>query len=141
MAWWLWTLLGLFLFIAEIQASGFYLMFFGVGALLVGLLTGLGLIETDWVEWLLFSGFSIGTLALFRGAVVERLSPSGQPKIDSLVGEAGVAVDDIPTGGVGKVELRGSSWTAHNAGASPLRKAGRCRVERVDGLTLWVSAE
>ncbi len=141
MPWWLWTLLGLFLFIAEIQASGFYLMFFGVGALLVGLLTGLALIETDWVEWLLFSGFSIGMLALFRGAIAERLSPSGQPKIDSLVGEAGVVVDDIPVGGVGKVELRGSSWTAYNAGASPLRKSGRCRVERVDGLALWVRAE
>jgi membrane protein implicated in regulation of membrane protease activity len=41
---------------------------------------------------------------------------------------------------VGKVELRGSSWSARSARAA-LARGQRCRVERVDGLTLWVRPE
>ena len=39
MPWWLWTLFGLTLLLLEVQTfNSFYLLFFGVGALLVGLL-------------------------------------------------------------------------------------------------------
>jgi membrane protein implicated in regulation of membrane protease activity len=42
---------------------------------------------------------------------------------------------------VGKVELRGTTWTAHNDGPVPLARGQRCRVTRVDGLTLGIVAE
>ncbi len=40
-----------------------------------------------------------------------------------------------------KAELRGVPWSARAASGIALRKGQRCRVERVDGLTLWVRAE
>ena len=51
-----------------------------------------------------------------------------------------MVVEEVPPGGVGKAELRGTTWTARTEAASPLAKGQRCRVERVEGLTLWLRA-
>ena len=41
MDWWLWILLGLLLFLAELTTpGGFYILFFGIGAVIVGILVG-----------------------------------------------------------------------------------------------------
>jgi membrane protein implicated in regulation of membrane protease activity len=42
---------------------------------------------------------------------------------------------------VGTAELRGTSWTARNIGPAPLANGQRCKVQRVDGLMLYVKAE
>jgi len=39
------------------------------------------------------------------------------------------------------VELHGTTWTAHNAGPALLKKGQLCKVERVEGLALWITAE
>ncbi|MBI2962179.1 MAG: NfeD family protein [Deltaproteobacteria bacterium] len=142
MAWWLWVLFGLVLLILEVQTfGGFYLMFFGVGAVLVGLLVALGAVEAAWLQWLFFSVLSVAALVLFRRPILRKLAPPSTHKVDSLVGETAVASEDIPSGEIGKAELRGTVWNAHNAGPGTLHKDTRCRVERIDGLTLWVRAE
>jgi membrane protein implicated in regulation of membrane protease activity len=142
MPWWLWTLFGLALLLLEAQTfNSFYLMFFGVGALLVGLLDAVGLVEADWLQWLLFSVLSVVTLVLFRRPIMRRLAPAGTERVDNLVGETAIATEDIPSGGVGKVEMRGTVWSGRNDGSIPLRKDTRCRVERVDGLMLRLRAE
>ena len=41
----------------------------------------------------------------------------GGDDVDSLVGETAVAQQDIPAGEIGRVELRGTSWSARNRGA------------------------
>jgi membrane protein implicated in regulation of membrane protease activity len=137
--WWLWLLFGLALLILEVQAFGsFYLMFFGVGALLVGFLGLAGVVETDWIEWVLFTALSVSSLALFRARLLKSVAGSTHGKVDSLVGETAVVVEDIPGGGVGKAELRGTVWNAQNGGPAVAPKGARCRVERVEGLTLWI---
>jgi membrane protein implicated in regulation of membrane protease activity len=141
-AWWVWTLLGLFLLILEVQAfGGFYLAFFGAGALLVGLLVAVGWVASAWLEWLLFSVFSVAALVLFRRPILRKLTPHPHARVDALVGEIAVAGEDIPSGATGKAELRGTVWTARNAGPTTLPKDTRCRVERVEGLTLWLQTE
>lgn len=142
MPWWLWMLFGLVLLILEVGlAGGFYLAFFGIGALCVGFLVAIGLAEADWLQWLLFSVLSVITLAFLRRPIMMRLAPPGGDRVDGLVGETATASEDIPTGGVGKAELRGTTWTARNSGSALLAKNTRCRVERVDGLTIWIRAE
>ncbi|MBA2252940.1 MAG: NfeD family protein [Nitrospirales bacterium] len=58
-----------------------------------------------------------------------------------MVGETAVLTEDLPPGAVGKVELRGTTWSARNAGQTVLTKGHRARVERVDGLTLLIKPE
>ena len=144
MLWWLWMLLGLALVVLEVLTpGGFFALFFGIGALLVGALDGLGMGGPDWLQWLLFSVLSIVSLLLFRGPLLARLKSWGRKPngVDTLVGEVATLLDDLPADAIGKVELRGTAWSARNEERQSLHKGQRCRVQRVDGLTLWIRAE
>jgi inner membrane protein len=140
MEWWVWLLLGLVLFLGEVVTpGGFYMIFFGVGALVVGVLAGFDLAGPLWFQWILFSVVSIVALWLFRERLVEMTRPQNQKEVDSLVGETAVVLEEIPPGAIGKAELRGTPWSARNIGGRPLVKGERSKVERVEGLMLWVS--
>lgn len=140
MAWWIWIVGGVLLCLAEMATPGaFYLLFFGVAALVVGVLAWAGLVETTWLQFLLFSVVSIVSLIMFRRALVERLNPDEPAeKINTLEGESGRALEEIPAGGTGKVEVRGTAWNAVNKGESLIEKGQACVVERVEGVSLWV---
>ena len=143
MPWWLWMLLGMALTILELQMPGsFFLLGFGLSALVFGLATGAGLGGPAWWQWLLFSLLSITSILVLRklfraGDTVG----GGEREVNSLVDAEAVITEDVAVGGVGKAELRGTTWTARNAGAVALVKGQRCRVVRIDGLTLLLRAE
>src|SRR4029453_7325101 len=141
--WWHWLVIGLVLAVAELaSAGGFYVIFFGVGAIIVGLLAGVGRGGPVWVQLLLFAGISLASLALFRKRLLKSFQPDPQaPSIDTLVGEIGIASGDIGPGGVGQVELRGPSWSARNNAEVGVGRGTRCRVVRVEGLTLHIVPE
>jgi membrane protein implicated in regulation of membrane protease activity len=141
MAWWLWVLLGFALLAFELfTPGGFFVLFFGLGALVVGALEGLGIVGPVWLQWLLFTGVSVVLLAFLRGRLVSRLRTEARD-VDTLAGEAAVLLEDLPAGQIGKAELRGTAWSARNAGARELRKGERVLVERVEGLMLFVRGE
>jgi inner membrane protein len=135
-----WLLLGLFLLAVELfTPGGFYLLFFGAGALLVGALSALLPLPFP-LQGVIFLVVSLAGLVFFRGALIARFGRRsfGHSEVDNLSDTAGIALEDLQPGGVGKVELRGSAWSARNTGSVPLVRGQRCSVERVDGLTLWV---
>lgn len=143
MSWWMWVILGLLLMAGEILTpGGFYILFFGVGAVVVGLLKLAGLATTLPVEGLIFVAVSVAGLAVFRKPLLKRfrdLTP--EMPVDQLTNETAQALEPIAAGALGKVELRGATWTARNLGTEPLAPAQRCSVERVEGLTLYVRAQ
>lgn len=141
--WWHWIVFGLFLALLEvISAGGFYLIFFGVAALLVGLIDYLGFGGPLSAQILLFSVVSVVSLVLFRDRLVRRVQLSPQaPPIDELVGEPAVALVELVPNGVGKVELRGTTWSARTTSGVIIAPGARCRVTRVDGLLLYVEPE
>jgi membrane protein implicated in regulation of membrane protease activity len=143
MLWWYWMLLGLGLLVGEMLIpGGLFALFFGLAALVIGVLVGVGIGGPSWVQWFLFSLLSIASLLLFRGPILARFTIGQQttPRIDTLVGEIVVLRDDLPPGAIGKAELRGTVWTVQNGAVEALRRGQRCRVQRVDGLTLWIGA-
>ena len=144
MAWWIWILAGLAVLLLELLTpGGFYFLFFGSAALVVGAIAGLG-VGPDWVLWLVFSVLSVGSLLAFRGPLLRKLGPqAGEAAhaVDSLVGQSVVITEDAAAGGLGKAELRGTVWTVQNAGGATLAVGQRGRVTRVDGLKLVVVAE
>ena len=130
-------LLGLALCLAELLTpGGFYLIFFGAGALALGgilFFVDLG----QWLQLSLFAALSLASLSLFRKRLLIRRGFMPGP-VDAIVGETAYALEDIAVEGFGKAELRGTSWSARNVGDSAIGKAQRCRVEKVDGLTIWI---
>jgi membrane protein implicated in regulation of membrane protease activity len=143
MIWWLWIVLGLVLVALELATpGGFFIIFFGVGALAVGALALLNVVEAVWGQWLLFPAIALVTLRLFRQPLLGRMGV-GQPghEVDSLVGEVAIPAADIAPGQHGRAELRGTSWSARNVDTSTLAAGQRCRVVAVQGLMLDLRQE
>lgn len=144
MLWWYWLVLGLLLAALEILTpGGFFVLFFGIGALVVGMLALTGVVASPAMQWLLFSLVSLGAVLFFR-APLQRWMQAGTPSagdVDAIRGEIAIASEHIPAGGLGRAELRGSSWTARNVGTDALGPGDRCIVSAVDGLTLSIRRE
>jgi membrane protein implicated in regulation of membrane protease activity len=142
MVWWLWMLLGLALLVIELATpGGLFALFFGVSGIVVGGLTALGLAGSEPVQWLLFTVVSVLALGVLRGPLKARLNKGNAKRVVDFVGEAALVTEAVEPGGVGKVELRGSAWSARTRGESILPPGQRTRVERVEGFTVWVVPE
>ena len=141
MAWWIWVLAGFALLAIEMASTTMHVGFFGLGAFIEGLIVGLGFGGVLWVQILTCVVISLVALFFIRPIVMKKLRLNETRVVDTLIGESAVAIDSIGPGITGKAEMRGSTWTAVNAGSSPLTAGQRARVERVDGLTIHIRAD
>ena len=143
MLWWHWLLLGLVLTAMELAAAGgFYIIFFGIAAVIIALLSLFGLGGPLWFQLLMFSILSVASLLFFRNPIMRRLNlNAGAPDIDTLAGESCTVLQPMAPGASGRVEARGTSWSARNVGTTPLGSGARCVVARSERLTLLVKAE
>jgi inner membrane protein len=143
MMWWHWLLLGLVLVALEMAASGgFYIIFFGIAALIVAALALAGLGGPVWLQLLLFSVFSVASLLFFRNPIMRRLNlTGGAADLDTLSGERGTVLEAMEPGAPGRVEVRGTTWSARNVGTTSLLHGARCGVVRSERLTLLVKSE
>lgn len=147
---WFWMILGALLILSEFFATGIVAVFFGVGAILVGIATALGLVSAPAEQIVLFSVLSVGALLLarekikvwFRGRVSDRWDGDQDPV--SARG-ARVIVTEPFEQGAGKVRLNGVEWKAEcdpAASASDGFSVGDTAwVVGHRGITLLVSAE
>lgn len=139
MQWWTWIVLGGLLLAAEIfLPTDFFLVFFGVAALLLGLLGLLGVDLPIAAQWLLFAALSVVSLLLLRKRIKARLNHPSMPDVDALIGKTGIARDAIAPGGTGRIELHGTTWAARNRDDRAIHRGDECRVEAVEGVTLDV---
>jgi inner membrane protein len=141
--WWHWLAVGLVLVVLELAApGGFYVIFFGLAAIVVGLLLLVDAAGPLWMQLLLFSVLSTLFLAVFRNPIMRRMKlDRGTDDVDSLKGEPAKALEDFGPGEPGRVELRGSAWSARNGGATVIARGARVRVVEVDRLTVVVIPE
>jgi membrane protein implicated in regulation of membrane protease activity len=78
----------------------------------------------------------------FRRRLYEMVrNRSGQVDERLTVGDRVLVPVRLEPGQSGRVEYRGSSWTARNAGAGPIEAGREALITQVDGLTLHVKAE
>ncbi len=141
--WWHWLVLGLVLIALEMAAAGgFYIIFFGIAALVIGGLAFLGLVGSLSLQVLMFSVLSVAALLLFRRPLMRWMNIDGRGgDVDSLAGELAIPRDDIPPAGVGRAELRGTMWTARNHSPLMIARGQRCVVVSVDRLTISIEPE
>ena len=85
MEWWIWVVAALVFLGLEVATGTFYVMFFAVGALIVGILRAVGLADPLWLQLLLFASLSVATVVFFRKPLFDRIRG----------GDAHQAVDDI----------------------------------------------
>jgi len=143
MLWWHWLVIGLILVALEMAASGgFYVIFFGIAALAIAGLHVFDAAGPVWVQLLLFSAISVGSLLFFRSRLLKwmQLDQPGKD-VDSLVGDTAIPVDDILPGAVGRAELRGTVWSARNQDSATIARGQRCTVVDVDRLMIFLKPE
>jgi inner membrane protein len=143
MTWWMWMILGLLLLLGELATpGGFYVIFFGASAIVIGLLSLIGIAGPQWLQWLLFTALSVLGVAVFRQRLLSRLEVPRRPDdLDTVVGKIALVVEPMPPGSFGRVEMRGTAWSAKNLGPQPLASGERVKVEHVDGLILGVRSD
>lgn len=138
-----WLLLGLALLISEFFVPGLVAVFFGLGALVVGLLTMFGVIDSLAAQLLCFALVSLAALFGLRrhctrwlkGAVGGRaghdLDSSG------LLNQRVTVLTDF-VDGIGDVQLNGAKWDAESS--DPLRAGDTAWVIGFSGIVLKVAA-
>ena len=125
----------------EMRPSAALVIFFGIAALAIAGLHA-SILRARVVQLLLFSLISVGSLLFFRSRLLKwmQLDQPGRD-VDSLVGDTAVPLDDIPAGGVGRAELRGTVWSARNQDSAALVRGQRCTVGEVDRLMIFLKPE
>jgi len=143
MQWWGWIAVGVILLGSELAFvdAQFYLVFIGGAAMLVGLLVVSGLGLPPWLQWLVFIVLAVVFLQGFRSRIYRRLRARLPVMQDGLSGEIVKVPVDLRAGEECRLEYRGSSWSALNAGNSPIAAGSSARIERVEGLTLHLHAK
>jgi membrane protein implicated in regulation of membrane protease activity len=128
------ALLGIEMFVIDAQ---FYLVFFGFAALVVGGLALAGVTLPVWGQWLVMGLLSIALMLAFRKRLYQRVR-----RVDGTVAQRVSAGDRmrmtirLAPGESGKVEFRGTYWSAINESAEPLELGEEAEVVGLDGLTL-----
>jgi len=140
MPWWGWCVIGTLLLCAELFAidAQFYLIFIGIGAVIVGLLGLSGMDMPIWAQWLSFAVLSVLAMVTIRKQLYEKLKTRPLGSVETDVNRRVLIAEELAPGRSGRVEYRGSGWTAVNVGDRPIPAGTQVTIESVDGLTLNV---
>jgi hypothetical protein len=143
MQWWAWIAVGALLLGSELTLvnAQFYLVFLGVSALIVGLVSGTGAVTAQWGEWLLFAILAVVSMLGFRRQMYERMRHTLPAVRSGPAGETITIPASLSPGESCRLEYRGSSWSAINGGKSVIPAGAAARIARVDGLTLVLHAD
>ena len=132
----IWFIAAVILLLLEFVIPGLFVVFFGFGALLTAL--SVFLFEPSLAgQFLIFSVTSVLSLVLLRKVLMNRLFNADQVDPDEeFVGHFGSCLEKIEPGGQGKVEFKGTNWSATSE--SPVEKGQKVRVTNKEGLLLIV---
>ncbi len=138
-----WFTVALLFFIMEIMTPGFVLLWFGVGALVAGLLDLAG-VSNIFVQIIVFVVVSIVLVFLSRTLfknVFMRSSPGAdlRTNADAMIGKAGIVteiVDNIHS--TGRVLIEGQDWGARSSDESVIKPGERIRILRIEGVHLVI---
>lgn len=134
---WFWLSLGLILGVAEMVAPGFFLMWLGLAAIIVGLLDYALPIAIPF-QVAMFAILSVLTVFAGKKFLHDNPIETDDPKLNDrgarLTGEIVTVVEAIADG-QGRVKVGDSVWTARGADASV---GARVRVTGADGAVLLV---
>ncbi len=136
--WWIWMAIAAFFVIAEIFTMGFFLLWFGVGALAAGILAILGL----GMGWQL-AAFVVVSFVLFAisRSFAERFTKKQPPGIgaDRFINKKGVVIEEIDNiKNTGRVRIGKDEWRADSDTDEVIPVGKTVAVVSVEGTHLVV---
>jgi membrane protein implicated in regulation of membrane protease activity len=138
--WLIWFIIGVVFIVLEMLTAGFFIFWFGIGALVAALLAYLKVnIVWQWTAFIVISG---GLLALSR-RFAEKVSGKQQPGIgaDRMLGKEGIVIEEIDSArGRGSVKVAKEEWRAQAKGGEIIPAGAKIVVREVEGTYLVVEA-
>lgn len=137
-SWLLWFALAVVFAVIEIVTVGFFMIWFGVGALVAMLVS---LVTTNLsVQFLVFIIVSVLLLSMTR-KFSSKLTKGTvtATNVDAVIGKIGIVTEDIPAlDNPGLVKISGEIWSAISADSNPIAKDTQVEVLQVKGVRLVV---
>ena len=135
---WIWIIAGVVMILAEFVIPGFVICFFGLGAIITGIFSALfQALPLVWqIVLFIVSGvcFALIGRKIFHGnTAAQHLDVDA----DDFAGECAIVTGEISPGHPGKVEFRGSYWTA--VSEKELAVGMQVKIVKRENLTLTVS--
>lgn len=136
--WWIWIIIAALFIVAEVFTAGFFILWFGIGAAIAGILALLGVsIVWQWVVFVIVSGVLFAISRRFA----ERFTRKQPPGIgaDRFIGKIGVVLEDINNiENIGRVRIDKDEWRADSETDKVISKGTKVIVTRLDGTHLVV---
>ena len=126
------------LIVGEIFTAGFFILWFGVGAAVAGILALLGL-NAAW-QWGAFIVVS-GVLFAVSRRFAERFTKEQPPGIgaDRFIGKRAVVIEDIDNlKNTGRVRMGKEEWRAESESGESIPEGQSVAVTKIDGTHLIV---
>ena len=140
-SWIIWLILMVGFLLVETSTVSLVSIWFAAGSL--GALFASILGAPVWLQITVFLVLSAILLASLRPFVKKFI----QPKIvatnaDSVIGSAGFVTEDIDNlSARGQVKLGGMFWSARSTSGNPICKDTKIKVDRIEGVKVFVSPE
>jgi membrane protein implicated in regulation of membrane protease activity len=136
--WWVWIAMAAFFVIAEIFHMGFFLLWFGVGAAVAGILALLGF----GMGWQLASFIIVsGVLFAVSRRFAEKFTKKQPPGVgaDRFIDKKGVVIEEINNlKNTGRVRIGKDEWRADSDTDMIILPGQMVEVVRVEGTHLMV---
>lgn len=135
----IWLLLMVVFLVTEASTVTLVSLWFAAGALaamVVSLLSG-----ALWLQVTVFLAVAVILLTALRPLVRKFVTPKlTATNIDSVIGSTGLVtapIDNVTASG--QVKLGGMDWSARSTSGDPIAKGTRVRVDRIEGVKVFVS--
>ena len=136
--WWIWMIISAFFVLGEIFTAGFFLLWFGIGAAIAGLLAMFGL----GFGWQLGAFVVVsGVLFVVSRRFAERFSKKQPAGIgaDRFIGLNGIVLEEIDNDkNTGRVRLKKEEWRADSETGEVIPAGKKVKVTRMDGTHIVV---
>ncbi len=136
----IWLVLLVVFLIVEASTVTMVSLWFACGALAAMLISMLH--APLWLQITAFLVVSGVMLALLRPLARKHFTPKlVKTNVDSVIGSAGLvtaAIDNVAARG--QVKLNGMEWTARSTSGAPIAEGTMIRVDRIEGVKVYVSA-
>lgn len=138
MLWWIWLIIGLILFLAEIFLPlDLFLFFIGLAFVFTGLISYFELLNEPSYYFVIAGLLSIIFLITIR-PILKKMFIRNVKNVSDIIGEDVELVEDILSSQTGFGLMRGSSWKVLNKTSETLIKGKTYRVSSFDSLTLII---
>ncbi|HPF16733.1 MAG TPA: NfeD family protein [Thermotogota bacterium] len=134
-----WMILGFVLLIAEMFTATFFIMWFGVSALITALFSWLW-VSSVTIQLLIFAICSF-LLVLFTKKLTNKFSGEPSRKItqDEIIGKIGLVTETILSdNSKGIVKIDGQEWRACSISGVVIEKGKEVVIKRLQGVKLYV---